>query len=233
MQLARLMPPGDPLSPEAAADELRLHERAPADRPYVVLNMVGTVDGHTAIDGVSAPMSSDVDRAFFHALRGRIDAVLAGTRTLRQEGYRRLIRDPDARAAREARGLQADPLAVILSRSGDVPTEDESPLLAEPEQPRVIYTGADADPAVALRRLRTEHDVRVLLCEGGSTLNGGLLRAGLVDELLLTRAPVLAGGGELLPIIGGDEPHPVRLGLERVLEADGSLFLRYSVGERL
>lgn len=226
MQLARLIPPGEPLSPEAAAEELRLRERAPADRPYVVLNMAATVDGHAAIDGRSGGLSSDADRAWFHALRGQVDAILAGTRTLGIEGYRRLIRDSAARAARVARGLAGDPLSVVLSRSGDLP---DTPLLSEPEQPRVVLTGTDADPVSAFAQLRTEHGIEVLLCEGGGTLNGSLLRAGLVDELLLTRPPLLAGGGPLTSIVAGAVAHPLDLELVRLLECDGELFLRYVV----
>ena len=56
------------------------------------------------------------------------------------------------------------------------------------------------DPAeltltTALRHLRAEHGVRSLLCEGGPTLMGALLHERLVDELFLTLAPQLAGGG--------------------------------------
>src|SRR2546422_11560662 len=47
--------------------------------------------------------------------------------------------------------------------------------------------------APMLRKLRHDHGVRTVLCEGGPVLNGGLLREGLVDELFLSVAPKLAG----------------------------------------
>ena len=50
------------------------------------------------------------------------------------------------------------------------------------------------DLSAALERLRTEHGVRSLLCEGGPNLHAQLLQAGLVDELFVTHAPKLAGG---------------------------------------
>lgn len=226
MLLTRLIPPGDPLSPEAAAEDLRLRGRAPAERPYVVCNMAATVDGHTTVEGRSRGLSSDADRAWFHALRGQVDAILAGTRTIGTEGYRRLIRDPDARAARERRGLAPDPLSVVLSRSGNLP---DIPLLSDSAQPRIVLTGDDAEPVAALRRVRAEHGVEVLLCEGGGTLNGSLLRAGLIDELLLTRPPLLATGGDLVPIVAAHEAHPLDLELLQLLEREGELFHRYAV----
>ena len=69
----------------------------------------------------------------------------------------------------------------------------------EPDCPACV-TLVRLDPAEltltsALRHLRAEHGVRALLCEGGPTLMGALLHERLVDELFLTLAPQLAGGG--------------------------------------
>jgi riboflavin biosynthesis pyrimidine reductase len=224
MQLRRLHPGPGAVEAAHALDELDLAAGAPADRPRVVLNMVASVDGRAALHGRSAPLSGPADRELFHALRGRVDAVLAGTATLRAERYGRLVRDPARRAARAARGLAPDPLAVVLSRSGDVP--EDVPLLTDPAQPAVVLRGAQAEPRRALRALRAEHGVRSLLCEGGGRLNGGLLDAGVVDELFLTLSPLLAGG-DAAPIVEGG---PTRaLELLHVLEHGGALFLRYRV----
>ena len=99
------------------------------------------------------------------------------------------------------------PLAVVVSGRLDLPAD--LPLLNEPEQPVVIATGSDAvlpglgeqvayervgdDLPLLMARLRTEHGIRSVLCEGGPTLNSYLLAAGLVDELFLTLNPKLAG----------------------------------------
>ncbi len=68
-----------------------------------------------------------------------------------------------------------------------------------------------------------------MLCEGGPTLNGQLLSAGLVDEICLTLSPVLVGGSG--PRISGwDDPHPaLALDLLSTCETDGVLMLRYGV----
>ena len=230
MTLRRLHPaPGAAaIDPEAAMEGLALHALAPADRPYVVVNMVVTVDGRAALDGRSWGIGGATDRALFHGLRGQVDAVLAGTGTLRVERYTRLVKDAARRAARAARGLSADPLAVVLSRSGDVA---DLPLLAVAEQETVVFRGDDAEPRRALERLRAQHGVRSLLCEGGPRLNAALLRDGLVDELFLSVSPLLAGGEEPLTIVAGDGPTaPAALSLVWLLEDEGALFARYRVG---
>jgi riboflavin biosynthesis pyrimidine reductase len=227
MDLRRLLPEPGIVEAATALDGLALAELAPPDRPYVVANMVSSADGRSTIDGRSAPLSDPADRVLFHALRRQVDAVLAGTGTLRTERYRRLIRTPEHREDRERRGLQPDPVAVVLTRSGDLPDIE---MLTDPDQPRAIFQGAEADPVDAFRRLREEHGVRSLLCEGGAKLLGSLLERGLVDELYLCLAPVLAGGeGE--PTVAGPALHPpVTLQLVHLLEHEDVLFMRYRIG---
>jgi riboflavin biosynthesis pyrimidine reductase len=184
----------------------------------------------------------------FHALRCVVDGVLAGTGTLRAETYGRLVRKPERRAARAALGLAEDPVAIVLTRSGDVPFE--APMFEAPGQPIVIVTrpGAvelpasvtadvtvieleDPSPAAALRAVRDSHGVRAVLCEGGPTLNRSLIAGGVLDEFFLTVGPLLAGGsGDVLRAVGGDElPEPATARLLHVLRHADELFLRYAL----
>ena len=87
--------------------------------------------------------------------------------------------------------------------------------------------GGRADLPMLLRSLR-EEGVRALLCEGGPTLHGSLQAAGLVDELFLTIAPKLSGGGAPPRILEGELTDVVPLELAWLLEEDGELFARYS-----
>lgn len=214
-------------------------------RPYTVANFVSSVDGRATIGGRSAPLSSPSDRALFHTLRESVDALIAGTNTLRVERYGRPIKDPAARRRRVDRGLAPEPLAVVVSRSGQVPYE--IPLFSEPEARIVEFTGATAPRPVAaqrelvslapeqvglrevMERLRHDWGVGTLLCEGGPTLFGALVAEGLIDELFLTVTPVLVGG-EINPAIltGPPLPDPAELELSSALEREGSLFLRFA-----
>jgi riboflavin biosynthesis pyrimidine reductase len=230
MDVRLLHPAHRTVEAEHVLDDLRLGDLAPPDRPYVIANMVASADGRTTVEGRSAPLSDPADRFLFHALRRQVDAVLAGTGTLRTERYRRLVRQPERREERRARGLQLDPLAVVLSRSGDVPEDIE--MLTDPEQPRAVFKGDEADPVQAFRRLREEHEVRSLLCEGGAVLLGALLQAGLVDELFLCLAPVLAGGEGQVTVAGPALHPPVTLRLVHLIEHEDVLFMRYRIGMR-
>ena len=85
-----------------------------------------------------------------------------------------------------------------------------------------------------MARLREQHGVRSVLCEGGPTLNAHLLAAGLVDELFLTLNPKLAGGAAALTIVAGRAlVEPAELELVSLAEGDGDLFTRWRVQKPL
>jgi riboflavin biosynthesis pyrimidine reductase len=185
--------------------------------------MIATADGRATIEGRTAPIANRADYELFHALRGRCDAVMVGAETIRVEGYGPM-----------------DQLAVVVSRRVELPTERG--LLAAPGNRVVIVTPSDAslpptaadvqyireaDLATALRRLREEHGVESIDCEGGPGLNGTLIPAGLVDELHLVLAPKLAGGADPLTVYSG--PGPLDLSLLSLHESGGYLFARYGL----
>jgi len=89
----------------------------------------------------------------------------------------------------------------------------------------VESAGTWADLGELLASLRQE-GVRAVICEGGPTLHGSLQSAGLVDELFLTIAPKLAGGGAPRILEGGLE-EIAGLELAWLLEEDGELYARY------
>jgi riboflavin biosynthesis pyrimidine reductase len=91
----------------------------------------------------------------------------------------------------------------------------------------VVKSGPEGrvDLPALLRTLRAE-GVRALLCEGGPRLHGSLQATGLVDELFLTIAPKLSGGGAP-HILEGELPGVAELELAWLLEEDGELFARY------
>lgn len=256
LTLKRLLPPDTPATAEEIVAGFGLDALAgggPPSRPYVVLNMVSTVDGHATLAGRSGGLSSPADRDLFHSLRLAVDAVMAGAATVRVERYGRIIPDESRRRLRIERGLREEPLACIVS--GRLALEGEVPLLADPAAKVVILTSSAAslpasaaevryiraerngllDLPAALAELRERFGVRTLLCEGGPHLGAQLLAADLLDELFLSLAPKLAGGdpaagGEALRILAGTElSPPVELELLSALEHDSHLFLRYRV----
>lgn len=248
---------GGPQLPAAEqVHAMGLWERPPLEpgRVRLLLNMVSTLDGRASLGGRSGPISGPADRALFHALRSAVDAILVGAGTARSERYGRVIPDADTRALRRRRGLEPEPLAVVVSHSGHL---GQLPLLDEP-QARVVLagpaqgelppsaasveyvrtSGPELDLATVLGELRGRLGVHTVLCEGGPSLGRALLAAGLIDELLLSLAPVLAGGdgpeGAALRILAGAElEQPAQLELRGVLRSGPWLFLRYGVDARV
>jgi riboflavin-specific deaminase-like protein len=244
VRLTRLYPDRGETTPEELASGLRLGDLAPPGRPYLVLNMISTLDGKATIDWRTRGLSSDVDRALFHQLRTQADAVMVGAGTARTERYGRMAKTDELREKRRREGLEPEPLAVIVSARLDLPAD--LPLLQEPAQRVVIATASDTellgvtaqveylrvgdDLALMAARLREEYGVRSVLCEGGPTLNSHLLAADLVDELFLSLSPKLAGGAAALTIVAGRElVEPAELEPVWVLEAGGELYTRWRI----
>jgi 2,5-diamino-6-(ribosylamino)-4(3H)-pyrimidinone 5'-phosphate reductase len=216
--------------------------RRDTTRPYVIINMVSSIDGKAAIGGKASRLGSETDRQTMRALRSKADAVMVGSGTLRAEKLSLALDD---------HSIIHQPIAVIATRSGtDIPLEN---LTVEEHQEVLIITTQDApgDPedtlhesvrvpatssgAVDLRRaleiLKTERAVEVLLAEGGPSLNHALISSNLADELFLTLAPKLVGGtpDEALTILAGPTLATRDVNLLSVHLAGGELFLRYAL----
>jgi riboflavin-specific deaminase-like protein len=252
--LERVLPPGPPAPVAELVSWMGLWERPAPERarPYVILNMISTLDGRATISGRSGPVSSPADRELFHGLRAAMDGVLVGAGTIRAERYGRIIREPAVRSERLARGMPEEPLACIVSGRLELPLDlgllqtdgarvvvltasmaALGPVPAQVEYLRPVCDGR-LDLARGLAELRRDHDVHSLLCEGGPHLARELLAQNLVDELFLSLSPALAGGepgaGEALRILAGPELEPpVALELTGILRERSWLFLRYSV----
>jgi riboflavin biosynthesis pyrimidine reductase len=226
---------------------------APPDRPWVVANMVCSADGAaTGVEGRSASLSGPADRALFLALRSIADVILAGASTVRAENYGAPLVVAGADAVRSARdqapiprlavptaSLRLDPDARLFreARPGNRPIVLTSTHAAAtaPERLAALTEVADVRPvgeagvdwAAATRLLREEYAARMLLVEGGPTINAQLVDLDLVDELCLTVSPLLLGGAaqRILADVPAMEPRALRL--DRVLEDEGFLLLRY------
>jgi riboflavin biosynthesis pyrimidine reductase len=198
-------------------------------RPALRLNMISSVDGSTAVDGLSGGLGGSADRKVFAALRSLADVVLVAAGTVRAETY----------------GPANVPIAVV---SGTLSLDWTTPFFTAASHRPIVVTSKQAPPA-ALEQAGAVADVliagdtavdlseavhqlgergfRHVLAEGGPSLNGAVAAAGLLDELCLTLAPRLVSGAAKRIVTGAALVPPPELTLRTACEEDGYLFLRY------
>lgn len=215
-----------------------LGEPRRADRPFLAINMIITVDGRAAVNGSAVGIGSSTDHRLLMELRAEADVVLHGAGTVRADPLSARV-PRDLVQQRVTAGLPAQPTGAIVTRSGNLP-----PKHPYYDSATIVYVCSDrsldfALPTVEVCHIHSVEEVlanlaqrgaRRVLCEGGPTLNSALFEAQLVDEIYLTLAPKLAGGDDPLTMIRGPRIDPMRhLQLRSLVERDGELFLRYAV----
>jgi diaminohydroxyphosphoribosylaminopyrimidine deaminase / 5-amino-6-(5-phosphoribosylamino)uracil reductase len=192
-------------------------------RPLVTLKVAATLDGYIA-DGKPRPRRAPAfltgRRALraAHELRAGHDAVLVGAGTVRADDPRLTVRLPGRR-----RG--PPPVRVVLAGQAGLPGRLKMFSRAAPSE---LIWNPKGRPAIAevLTYLARERDVQSLLVEGGATIHGAFIKAGLVDRVALFVAPRLLGGG--VPIArGADLPlaRALRLGPLTVRELGEDLLI--------
>lgn len=224
----------------------RAERTAPTSRPWLLVNMITSLDGAITIDDRSGGLGGPADKAMFSALRSVADVILAGAGTVRAEGYGPPRPSSRVRARRRERGQGEAPRLAIATRRFDL--DLTAPLFAEAEALPFILT-CEAAPAdrraageevaevivagdetvdltAALGELRAR-GVELITCEGGAQLNGGLLLADAIDEWALTLSPLLVGGDADRAVAGPLPPAPRALRLDWLLEGDGMLLTRW------
>jgi diaminohydroxyphosphoribosylaminopyrimidine deaminase/5-amino-6-(5-phosphoribosylamino)uracil reductase len=205
------------LAAECAALNTSYNHAIVHRRPYVVLKAATSLDGRIATrTGASQWITGPEARAEGHRLRDRLDAVLVGSGTV-------LADDPVLTARLDG---ARDPRRVVLD--GRLRTPPSARLVTTArEVPTLIFTRADA-PAEARARLEAAgvevvtvpdtdgrlelgavldalhaRGVNGLLVEGGASVHGAFVDAGLVQRLVWFVAPLVLGGEAARPAVGG------------------------------
>lgn len=223
-------------------------------RPYVLLSCAMSIDGY--IDDASTErllLSNDSDLDRIDAVRAACDAIMVGAATVRRDDPRLLVRSDRRRAERVARGLAPSPVKVTVTGSGDL--DPRARFFTLGDGPKLVYCpsgavektreqvgevatvvdgGEPVTPGAVLTDLAAR-GVRRLMVEGGGTVHGQFLTAGVADELHLVVAPFFVGDRRA-PRFVGDGCFPWHSGRRaRVVEVRqiGDVVLtRYALSDR-
>lgn len=216
--------------------------------PYVIINMVSSLDGKVSVIGKSGAIGSRLDRSVMRTLRSKVDAVMIGAGTLRAE-----------KVSLTSEGRRTpEPTAVIVTSSLDIPMENllyaskDNTIILVPkgsdkknkektarlsERAEVLPCEADEngiDFSEALKNLKESHEVGSVLLEGGPSISHAFISRDLVAEIFLTLSPKLLGGlpKESIGILSGKildlAPVPKLLSIHKS-ESTDELFLRYRI----
>ena len=226
--------------------------------------MAASVDGRIVVDGWPASVAAAVRREYdeLHASFGA-DGWICGRITMQPFAKRVRTEDevareqhgnasrPDFRAEGEfeAFAFAIDPRGRLAWESNEIAGDHVVAILSERvsdeylaflREKGVSYLLAgvdDVDLGLALEKIGTMFTVRTLMLEGGGRINGGFLRAGLIDEISLVLAPVADGAIGTATLFDveaaapGTTNNPHQLALHSMERRSGNiLWLRYSVG---
>jgi len=215
---------------EGAARHLNrgFFSRMERGRPWVRVKLAMSLDGRTALaNGESKWITSEASRADVQRWRARAGAIMTGIGTVLKDNPMLTVRLPEGEDF-------VPPLRVVLDERGRLPAN--SSLLTDGAAPTLAVHADDVVPdydddvsAFAVRRAiggldliavlsqLGQRGVNELHVEAGATLSGSLLKARLVDELLIYVAPVLLGEHGR-PLFAGLDPASMgdRLGLRLI-----------------
>ena len=198
------------------ADARRLNagflSRIERGRPWVRVKLATSLDGRTALaNGDSKWISGEASRRDVMHWRARAGALLTGAGTVLADDPQLTVRFDDDTAFVPPLRVVLDPGLATVARShiraGDAPTlyihapDAKPPRGFDAQHSFVPMRDGMLDLQAVLTKL-AQLQINEVQVEAGATLAGALLRAGLVDEVLLYMAPLLLGA-EARPLFDG------------------------------
>jgi len=194
-------------------------------RPFVHLKVAVSLDGKVATaSGDSRWITGEAARARVQELRHQHDAIVVGGRTARlddplltdRSGKKR--RRPLVRVVIE-QYLRLSPESQLAQTTAEAPvmifacseTKEDSLTALQARGVEVITQGAALDLVSILDELGARA-IQSVLIEGGPTLAGLLLDAGLINKVTFFVAPIIIGGQDSPSAIAG-------AGAERIADA--------------
>ena len=232
--------------------DLYLSDARPVIRskPWILINMVNSIDGSISFDGRAGGLSGPSDKRVYQIIRSLADIILVGAGTIRAESYR-APRTPERNIAeiRKLRGQDQRPRLAVVS--GQLNLDPKIGMFSESlneDKPPIIYTTKNAsqkrkdslssyaeiiefeNETISIEEILADlskRNTKIVVCEGGPNLNSHLLAAGVIDEYCLTISPCTVGGNDPTTLIEQVVDKPTKLHLDRIMMEDDFLFCRY------
>ncbi len=213
-------------------------------RPHVILNAAMTLDGKIATASGSSEISGSEDLERVHGMRKDMDAIMVGINTL-------LIDDPRLTVHKIPSTVKDNPTRIVVDSQGRTPLSSR---ILNKDAPTIIAVSKIA-PLEKVEKLKKKAEVIIcgekrvdlvclmeelklrgldnLMLEGGSTLNFSMLSSGLVDEVRVAIAPMIAGGSQAKTLVDGEGfdlmKDALKLKLNKSYLLGNDLVVEYSV----
>lgn len=196
-------------------------------KPFVILKIAMTLDGKIATpEGESKWITGEKARKLVHRLRSKVDAVMTAIGTIkaddplltsrikRGKNPKRIVIDPELDIPFNAKILRTPPDTLIvtkksskkklndLSMNNIISREEKIKMLSEKNIQFIEYKGEKLDLNL-LMEILGKMNISSLLIEGGSSLNAHALEDCIVDKVMFFIAPIIIGGRESFPAVGG------------------------------
>ncbi|MFP6678612.1 MAG: bifunctional diaminohydroxyphosphoribosylaminopyrimidine deaminase/5-amino-6-(5-phosphoribosylamino)uracil reductase RibD [Dehalococcoidia bacterium] len=183
-------------------------------RPFVTVKFAASLDGSVATKtGESQWITSKEARDYAHLMRSQADALITGIGTILADDPRltsrlegivhrpklRVVVDSDGRMPASA-ALIREPGDILWVRGEGCTSVINSPNVETIEVPRLRSGGIDLTNLLDL--LGSRGYLNVML-EAGTSLTGSMFDAGLVQKIAAFIAPIVIGGSDAFPAVGG------------------------------
>ncbi len=196
-------------------------------RPFVFINVAASVDGKISDERRRRiRISCDEDLKRVDELRASSDAVMVGIGTVLSDDPRLTVKSPELRRRRVEMGLDENPIRVVVDSRCRIPLNarilgeeartivavsemaEESKVMAVRKRAEVVRFGRERVDLRALMEYLYEMGVRRVMVEGGATLNYGLLKERLVDEIYVYYGNMIIGGLASPTVVDGSSFDP-------------------------
>ncbi|MGV7226522.1 MAG: 2,5-diamino-6-(ribosylamino)-4(3H)-pyrimidinone 5'-phosphate reductase [Nitrosopumilus sp.] len=183
-------------------------------RPYTILSAAISIDGKIATRTGNSKLSSPEDFLRLHKLRSKVDGIIVGKNTV--------MKDDPSLTVRHTKGK--NPVRIILDSKGSISTKSKilqtsnkiptiiavSKAITKSNLQKlnkfpveIISAGKNSVNLKLLLEKLSEKNIKLILVEGGGTVNWEFIKQNLFDEMIVTVSPYLIGGNNAISFVQG------------------------------